>query len=246
MNEQDITLLSQYMDGELPADERARLDERLADDAALRSGLERLEELNRQVRSLCSVGDSVPGAVSELLSGATPAPAKTGEVLRFPGSARPTREGRLRWPLALAASVVAAIGAGILIETGGPSQAMLPGNDAVVSAALDQHLSGDGWVALADGRELQPVLTFPNREGGWCREYLLRGGDNDWRAVACRDEGRWVTQAAGLESFIDPDQGYRPAGSGDAAPVAVFISDHAADIALDRDAEAALIAEWRR
>jgi len=245
MKEQDITLLSRYLDGELPAAEAARLDQRLAGDAELRAGLDRLRELNRQVCSLFEAGDTVPTAVSELLAEAPQAPSKRGEILRFPGPERATRESSRRWPFALAASFVAVIGAGLILESGGPSETLLPGNDAIVSAALDQYPSGDGWVALADGRELQPVLTFPSREGEWCREFLLRGGDNDWRAVACRDDGRWVTQAAGLESFIDAGQAYRPAGSGDAAPVAVFISDHAADIALDREAERALLADWR-
>jgi hypothetical protein len=123
------------------------------------------------------------------------------------------------------------------------SVSQLPGNDRLVDAALDQLPSGRGWSTLADGRELQPVLTFPHREGNWCREYLLRGDDN-WRAVACHDGSRWVTQAAGLESFMDSGAAYRPAGAADAAPVAVFIDQNAADIALDAQAEAQLLSRW--
>ncbi len=121
----------------------------------------------------------------------------------------------------------------------------MPGNDALVSAALDTQPSGSDWAALGDGRELQPVLTFPHEDGSWCREYLLRGGSADWRSVACRQEGRWVTQAAGLESFLDRSDAYRPAGADDSASVAVFISQNAADIALGFDEEQALIArDW--
>ena len=122
----------------------------------------------------------------------------------------------------------------------------LPGNDRIVSATLDTQPSGADWVELGDGRELRTVLTFPHEDGRWCREYLLRGGNADWRAVACRADDRWVTQAAGLESFLDSADAYRAAGAEDSEPVAVFINQHAADIALGAAQEQALMKDgWR-
>ena len=95
--------------------------------------------------------------------------------------------------------------------------------------------------ALADGRALQPVLTFPDRDGNWCREFLLRDGDQDWRGVACREAGRWETQVVARETFLAAEEAYRPAGAGDNDKVAGFITRNAADIALGASDEQALI-----
>ena len=178
-------------------------------------------------------------------------PPHTSNVLPFPGnSARETKRPNTTWPLAIAAGLLAVVAPVLVMNTGlfsvSASQPSLPGNDRIVSSALERERSGIDWIALSDGRELRTVLTFPHVDGRWCREYLLRG-DKDWRAVACRDGQRWVTQAAGLESYLDHVGAYAPAGAGDAEPVAVFISHHAADIALGPDEEQRLIhSGWPR
>jgi hypothetical protein len=262
ISEQDVATLSRYLDGEMPPAEARQLEQRLDADAELRLGLVKLEELNRRLRDVFRESAGVPPSVSALLEQAvidrqadapigTDAPARAepapgasdANVLPFPK--RSVSVATRRWTGALAASLVFALAVGLGVKLDDAPGNSLPGNDRLVSEALDRQPSGDGWARLADGRELQPVLTFPHHDGNWCREYLLRGGKADWRAVACREGDRWVTQAAGLESYIDGGSEYRPAGSGDAEPVAVFISQHAADIALDREAEAELLAEWK-
>jgi hypothetical protein len=250
ITEQDVASLSRYLDGEMQPAEARMLEQRLDADADLRLGLVKLQELNHRLRDTLNASAQLPASVVDLLDKAEVGDETAGRdsghgsnVLQFPES---RRVGALRsWPGALAASLVLAVAVGLTLNLGDAPGNSLPGNDRLVSDALDRQASGDGWARLADGRELQPVLTFPHRDGSWCREYLLRGGEADWRAVACRDDDRWVTQAAGLESYIDGGSEYRPAGSGDAEPVAVFISQHAADIALDRDAEAALLDGWQ-
>jgi len=248
-DDRDIEVLSRYLDGELPPPESRELEARLAGDSALRSALVRLEELNHRLRDALSERATIPANVSTLLEDASeptlPQESQRADnVLRFPGR-RPGQPAQTpgRWPLALAASLVMAVGVGLVLTGGDDVGPGLPGNDRLVSAALDAQASGSGWAELGDGRAIQPILTFPHQDGRWCREYLLRD-DADWRAVACRVGGRWVTQAAGLESYLDTGSAYRPAGSGDAAPVAVFINKNAADIALGFDAEQALLATW--
>jgi hypothetical protein len=256
-SDQDLELLSQYLDGELAAPASRFLEQRLRDEPDLGATLVRLEELNHRLRDALSERDAVPQAVEELLRTQRSAVGESeiagAQVLNFPGAVAPeARAQRSRWPLALAASFVGAIAVALVVRqdilspaSGLPASA-LPGNDALVSTALDSTLSGGDWLELGDGRELRAVLTFPHDEGHWCREYLLRGGEGDWRAVACREGDRWVTKAAGLESYLEVTEGYRPAGSGDAEPVAVFITQHAAGIALGGDQERALIAgNWQ-
>ena len=246
LTDTDIELLSQYIDGELEAAVARRFEDRLNAEPALQSALVRMEELNQRLRDALTERAEIPESVTELLRNSAQAgPGGAAKVLPFPQGPTPQRKVRsVGWPAALAASVVAAVTVGLFVSTQDAGQPGLPGNDARVAEALDRQPSGNGWAALGDGRELQPVLTFPHRDGRWCREYLLRGDDADWRAVACRENGTWVTQAAGLESFLDSESAYRPAGANDTAPVAVFIDNNAADIALGRRDEQALLAEW--
>ncbi|EAQ95850.2 anti-sigma factor family protein [Congregibacter litoralis] len=256
LSERDIELLSQYLDGELAPELSRALEARLHSETALQSGLLRMQELNQRLRDALAEHDQVPETVEALLAGASQGDdAHYGEsatVLSFPGrtaniggTAAATKPF---WMYAVAASFVGAIALSLISNTGNQGTgSRLPGNDGFVSAALDSVPSGDGWTALEDGREIQPVLSFPHEDGRWCREYLLRGGASDWRAVACRDDSRWVTQAAGLESYLEAADAYRPAGAAESAPVASFITQHAGDIALGREAENAMINNnWQR
>lgn len=248
LSDQDIELLSQYLDGELEPPLSRALEVRLRTESALQEGLLKMQELNQRLRDSLAAHDTVPTAVESLLQqtvttgGAALETSPGATVLPFPGSA-PAAAATARpvWMYAVAASFVGAIALGLVTDLGQSPQNRLPGNDSLVTAALDTLSSGDGWAELSDGREIQPVLSFPHEDGRWCREYLLRGGESDWRAVACREQDSWVTQAAGLESYLDSTDAYRPAGASDSAPVASFISQHAGDIALGREAESDLI-----
>lgn len=255
---QDLELLSRYLDGELPAAQARGLETRLHAERNLQRTLIRLQELNQRLRDALSEQAQVPETISRRLrSGADldkrrARASKTSNVLPFPGSrALQTARSNTRWPFAVVASLLlAAVALTLAVNTGpfptSSSEPSLPGNDRIVSSALERESSGIDWIALSDGRELRSVLTFPHVDGRWCREYLLRG-DKDWRAVACRDGERWVTQAAGLESYLDHLGAYAPARAGDAEPVAVFISHHAADIALGPAEEKRLIQSgWPR
>lgn len=267
----EFELLSQYVDGELSPDEARRIEERLQSDSGLRSMVLRLERLNGIMREASPGQVRIPETVVGLLHthektrekpelrGAPGAPqrvdapvAKTGNVLEFPGNSGAELRRRplqrfTRWPTAVAASVALAVAIGPeLFRLDRATTTSLPGDDAVVSAALDKQSSSDGWYALGDGRELQPVLTFQSLDGSWCREYLLRGQGSDWRAVACRDDHRWVTRAAGMEDWLNTADAYQPAGAESPASVAVFINNNAAGIALGAEEEAELLANWRR
>lgn len=256
MSEKDWELLSRYVDGEMADVERRRLEHRLACESELKARLQAMQRLDSKLAAALGHRDGVPAAVYDMLtvsstgagseaSGGLGQPS-AGNVIRFPQrSTTPTPVRSTRWPLAAAATVLAALGITLMMSNPSP-QGGFPGNDRLVSSALDTVPSGDDWTTLDDGRELRSVLTFAHRDGQWCREFLLRNTDRDVRAVACREDGRWVTQAAGYESYLDSTTAYRPAGAADSAPVSVFISENAAGIALGRQQETNLIASgWR-
>jgi hypothetical protein len=242
VNDRDLELLSQWLDGELNEVDSHRLRQRIAAEVELREAWEAMTDLNSTLREALVARAAVPAAISDRLA-ADPQLVGDGKVVTFPGrnATAPKAPRTRRWPAAIAASLTAAVAIALVSQQPSQSPTGLPGNDALVSASLDTLTSASGWSELEDGRQLQPVLSFAHRDGTWCREYLLRSDESDWRAVACREDGRWVTQAAGLESYLDSTNAYRPAGAADSAPVSVFISEYAAGVALGRDGEQALI-----
>jgi len=237
MNDSDIELISRYIDGDLDAAERQALETRLRAEPPLSAQLAKAEALDTEIKTAlhASGTDSVPPRIAAMLG------ASSDNVVAFPSRERPAN----RWQFAMAASVAAVCGVLITqtIRDSSPGVPELLQEDRLLSAALEKMPSmADDWEILEDGRQLRPILTFPSTSGNWCREYLLSTGDNDWRGVACRDEaGAWMTEALGSESFLNPGDAYQPAGAGDADQVATFIGENAADIALSRSQESALI-----
>lgn len=240
MTDQDLQLLSQYLDGELDDSAASGLEQRLLEDTALQAEFQRLQALDSQFKQAFRARgtDSVPPRIAAMLG------APSSNVVRFPQRSRP------RWQFAVAASVAAICG--ILVsqslQFSGEDSPNLLRRDVLLSAALEVTPSmAEGWTTLADGRELRPVLSFPSTGGSWCREYLLSKAETDWRGVACRGaDGQWVTQAIGSEAFLNPGDAYRPAGTNNSDKVAAFIGANAADIALSARQEAEVIANrWQ-
>ena len=225
-------LLSRLIDGECSAEERLELEERLANDAALRGRLEQFRSNDRLVRA--SVSDhenSLP-------------PAVIGALANHPAKA--AGWGQRRYPLALAASLVMASAALLLGNQWQQPTHQTPQLDSAFASALDTLPSRpDGWDVIEDGRALRMVITFPAADGKWCREFMLASDASHWRGVACRDSGSWVTQVIGRDIFLEQVGGYRTASAADNDTVAQFIDQTATDIALSGDEEAALIAtDW--
>ena len=102
------------------------------------------------------------------------------------------------------------------------------------------------WLALQDGSQVRPVLSFEDVDGQWCREYLLSTETQSQRGVACRQDGEWQTLII-ADAQIPGDNGdYRPAGSSDNDTVAQFLAERAQGIALSADEEAERLAtNWK-
>jgi anti-sigma factor RsiW len=77
---------------------------------------------------------------------------------------------------------------------------------AAIATALEKHLSGVPvtWQNPASGSrgQVEPIRTFKNAGGQWCREYMLElelklggSGHESRRAIACREDGgQWKTR----------------------------------------------------
>lgn len=237
MTEQDYERLSSYMDGELSPSEARDLEQRLEREGALRRALTQLEAVDSALTAGFSTASAtrVPPHVRQLLEHAEPALIQ--------------RRAPARWGLALAASIAAAAAVVWLPQ----DQAAYQDASAFDPTASDEHLQAlenlpsrqSGWNDLADGTRLRPLLSYPTRDGTWCREYRIQANSQDWRGVACREDGRWISRVIAPQPLED-QSGYRTAGAEDAAAIAEFNAEHAADIALGAGEEADVIARgWR-
>jgi len=228
MNDTDYQLLSQYIDGELSQEQRVSLKHRLLAEPELNRALTKMQAINAAVVDALAIPGAaiVPEHISALVQ-------PSNRALKH------------RWPLALAASVVAAA---VLVLTPNWQNTGDSYTDAVLSAALENTpSSASDWEQLGDGRQLRPVLSFQTDNGTWCREFLHVDQGLASRGVACRETGQWRTMI--IASNTLPTEGadqYRPAGANAAASVAEFMDQHGAGVALSASDEAAVIQQgWQ-
>lgn len=244
MNETDCELLSQYLDGELASPDAQALRRRLLAEPELRAALEHMRKVNDQVRTTFDTpgADRVPPAIAARLQSERAAPS---------GSAVPLRGGSIAlapapWKLAIAASLVAA--AGVLLVPEWRQAGEQAGMDAnFLAQSLESTPSGgQGWETLEDGSRMRAILSFANRDGSWCREYLLSSDGATYRGVACRKQGEWNTVVLAAVDLDGSGAEYRPASAGDSEDVAAYIEAHASDIPLSQGQERDLIANhWQ-
>lgn len=244
MSDQDFTLLSAYVDGELEPDVATALEQRLAQDSELRARLTALRGLQAELQAVARTGaDSspVPESIRALLQ-QQPSRIRSVPHRLATFSATVRRQG-----LAVAASL--AVIAGLLLAPQWQREVQEQTGDPLLAAALEALPSrAEGWDILEDGRQLRAILSFPKRSGSWCREYLLAAESHAVRGVACRDNGIWETRVAVTQTLFPgaEDVAYRPASTGESNRIASFIAQHAAGDAAGAGEEAGLISnQWR-
>lgn len=231
MNEQDYELLSSYADNELDDVTAQRLQTRLASEPELRATLERIQELNSHLQGTFSHTNTVPHDVAAMVQPAA------DTVVPFK-----RRQQRPAWQYAVAASLVAAAGL-MLAPSWDDTAVQAPTLAAVLETT--PSMAAD-WIALEDGREIRPVLSFYSVNEQWCREYIVSFEGAGERGVACRAQGNWEVQVAAAAQLPGSHAEFRPAGAGDADAVADYLAEQAAEIALSAEQEQAIIeAAWQ-
>ncbi|MDX1515210.1 MAG: hypothetical protein R3288_00140 [Woeseiaceae bacterium] len=247
----DDTLLSAYLDGELPQHEADLITERLAREPDLMRRLEAMQAGDEATRQVFATLDErpMPQAVLDMLGGRST--RRSADVIAFP--ARMLRQFT-QAPVAIAASV--ALVAGFLISDvmrDAPQvdvdlyQAGAVAADSPLHELLERGLSGDPQ-ALADGATGEVLLTFEDRRGDFCRQLAIGGSAETLHGVACQRGERWQIEALGYAP-ASPDGGpFVPAGSTtpDAVNAAIDALIGASD-PLGPDEEKRLISEgWKK
>lgn len=205
----DDTLLSAYLDGELPDEEANRVTERLAREPALMHRLEAMQSADAATRQAFATIDDrpMPAAVLAMLGADASKPA--GRVVPFP---QRIARNFVQLPVALAASVALVAGflvSNVLRQT--PVESLGIGPAGVVAANSELHeLLETGISAeprqFADGAAGELVLTFEDETGDYCRQLVVSTG---MQGVACRRGDSWRMEAM---SFGVPESAGGPYG----------------------------------
>jgi len=248
MSFDDETLMA-YADGELDAQQRARVEQAMRADPQVAAAVERHRALRADVfAAFAGVLDEPvparlqPAAVKEETAAQ---PRVRVDLLAQAGATPlPPRWHWRQWG-AIAASLAAGVLAGALgwqQIKGGEAAPFGRQGDALVARgeladALSQRLSADagqGTVRLG--------VSFQARDGAYCRSFKL----GSTAGLACRDAGAWripVLAQAGEAA----QGGYRQAGSEMPAAVLDAIDERIAGTSLDAAAErAARERGWQR
>lgn len=247
----DDELLNAYADGELPEGERAAFEVRLQQEPALARALSRLRDADALLR------DAVPPApiddilIARLgLASAQPSAPQSAEVVKLPLKPQAANDRGLpsrlagRWTWVVGGALAASLALMVAVRTdNGPDGSL--DRSAAFQMAMDELPSGAEAGIDGDSR-VSPVLTFPQKGGGFCREFVIRGPDAA-RGMACQQSGKWAVQAT-VPLTEQPDEGTEivTAGGGSAAELdRVFMERRGGD-PLSADAErTAIAARWK-
>lgn len=249
MNPIDDDTLQAYVDGELDAEGRARVDTALAQDDALARRVRQARDLHAQLRAAFDpvLEEPVPARLAALLRARTapPAPFTMLDGGRNADAVR-RRAPRHRWLLpgaALAASVVL-LAAGLWWWRAGDELVRMRGGvpyaAGVLDHALDRALASepDAHAPVAVG------LSFRAADGHICRTFTVRTPPSR-AGLACHSGAGWTLPVL---APVPPPEGdeLRQAASGLPPAVQAAVDARLRGEVFDAEQErAARAADWR-
>jgi negative regulator of sigma E activity len=187
--------LSAFLDAELPEAEMEAIREQLILDENIANRLAELAMVDEVVAAAYTKIDSrpLPDSIAALLAEDTQVVEDKNSVKENPKTAKiiafplfQTFQNALQKHMAIAASVVMVLGFGaiqLLHETN------TNGNWQEVAKVLETAPSG---VQISThGVEIKPRLTFTNKQGEYCRQFIMTHEKSTTENIACRKQGEW-------------------------------------------------------
>ena len=240
--------LSAFLDAELPEADMEAIREQIILDENLANRLAELAMVDEVVAAAYKKIDSrpVPLSVSTLLSYDTKVVDEklsleensykektlTAKIIAFP--LMQSFQNALQKHVAIAASVIMVLGLGAIQLL---HESNTNGNWQEISKMLETAPSG--VEITTHGLEIKPRLTFANKQGDYCRQFIMVDKKSTTENIACRKQGQW-TLAVSVK--LDKAQGantYQTASGGSLLDAA--IDDMVAGDFFDAQAEAAII-----
>ena len=202
-------LLCAYMDGELDAAMRVRIERALLDDTGARVRLERMRAADERLRTEIPLPGLQPDdPLSERILGDESLP--------------PVVRKSPRWGVAvsaLAAGIGGVVVGLMLSRAQEPAPALVASTSPSLSGVASSRLllatleNGTSGTAVADdgNRSVQIILTFESDDGRYCRAFGARDASTAGEGVACRADEQW--QLIAWDGTANPHDGFRTAGS---------------------------------
>lgn len=191
-------LLAAYIDGELDAAERDRIERALEADPLLARRVTQQRALRARLRGAFdgTLHEPVPQRLVQ--AARLVAPQAAAKVIDL-ASARADRQRRDRtdrgWlyssRIAIAASLLVGVGVGLLIERLSSSGSLTELRDGTLlahgalSVALNSQLASNG-----NAGPVNIGLTFKARDGAYCRTFAIKEGQ-PMAGLACREQQQW-------------------------------------------------------
>ena len=241
----DDDKLMAFADGELPAAERAEVEQALAARPGLRARLEEQRRLRQALRAHYGpvASEEVPERLLAML-GASGSATGEGDNVASLATARARRRS---WSRPVVSSAVAAAAAFVIGILAGPALLSheqgpigVQGETLVAQGDLRQALETQLASAQPAGATHRIGVTFENGQGDYCRTF--EGADVS--GLACRKGGTWAVAVAegGVGAGASPE--YRQAGS---STIMAAAQERMAGAPLDAAAERTLIESgWKK
>ena len=236
MSISDETLMA-YVDDEFDAAARAEVEAAMRGDIELERRIAEYRELRAKLKAAYepALAEPVPERLLAVLRA-----GGAGDVAPAPQGRRRSRPAsRWRYPAALAASLVVAVGVAMfawqraqpgLIQNSGGSRVA----SGVLARDLSERLAGD---SAAD--QVRIGLSFVARNGEYCRTFSLTAGAAS-AGIACRTPRRWeirqLVQAKEPETSSG-QRDYRTASSSLPPSILAAVQAQIVGDPLDRDGE---------
>lgn len=232
----DEAMLFAYVDGELDAAQRARVEAAVAGDPRLAAMLARQKQLKSRLRMEFDpvLDEPVPGRL--LRAAQAPASATVVDL----HAARESRAPRAapRWALREWGAVAATLALGLLVGLNLPRGT----GDASLVAGADGMVAGG---ALATALSERPAGAIPGAgarigfsiradNGEMCRSFALESGA---AGLACRRAGRWAIDVLAAGDSGAEEGTFRQAGSELPAALRVAIEQRITGEPLSEDQE---------
>lgn len=233
--------LMRRVDGEMTADESARLDADVAGDPALAGRLAAMRSLRDAARAAFPAAvDARDEALARMIAGQGAVETKPGLWARLGEAFAPQKAGL--WAGLAVAGFVAGVVLGPALGAGGSGGDLVTRDGVVAEAALvrvlDTGLAADG--PDGDGRAVG--LTFRDGQQRWCRTFDHAGAG--MAGLACRDGDAWRIEALARSGPAGGE--IRMASSETPAAILAAVDAAMAEPALDPTQEqAAREAGWR-
>jgi hypothetical protein len=242
-------VLTAYVDGELEAGERARVEQAMAEDARLARRVARHRALRARLRTAfdAALREPLPQRLvnaAKLEGSSGPAQIIDLARVRAARSRRPERR-RLALPrrgaVAVAASLIVGVATGLLVAYLLASTSPTEYRDGTLLASGPlSHALNDQLAGAAPGAGAVRIgLSFRAKSGGFCRTFAL-DNSHALAGLACEDKQRWrIVTLLGSETTNAPgsSQAYRTAGSAMPAALLQAINERISGEPLDAAAE---------